>query len=104
MTDWYKVTSADLFRDSRQLREGTADLGKVSNDLRKAAWLILDRVGTWKAQIDTGTQMLECTVCEGRVVRSAYLRAVAVGAEHCPYCGSRLRGAIPEVLDEDGQR
>ena len=46
--------------------------------------------GTWISRIDTGTWMLECSVCGCRVQEEKYRIAVGESATRCPYCGAEL--------------
>ena len=46
--------------------------------------------GEWISRIDTGTWMLECSVCGCRVQEEKYRTAVGQSATKCPYCGAEL--------------
>lgn len=50
-----------------------------------------ERHGRWKNEIDTGTEMMACSVCGARVVKQPYISAVgSKGYAYCPYCGARM--------------
>ncbi len=49
------------------------------------------RKGKWISEIDTAEEMLKCSVCEARVIKAHYEKAVGTeGFKHCPYCGARM--------------
>ena len=51
------------------------------------------RHGLWKNEIDTGAEMMACSVCGARVVKLPYISAVGrKGYAYCPYCGAKMEG------------
>ena len=59
--------------------------------------------GYWISRIDTGTWMLECSVCGCRVQEEPYRIAVGENATRCPYCGAEL-GLGGYLYDEYADR
>lgn len=49
--------------------------------------------GEWKRSTDNGYSMYECSVCESRMWKTEYDKAVGThGFKFCPYCGADMRG------------
>ncbi len=70
------------------------DMDKTTIDACKGAIELLEErpKGKWIEAIDTGTEMLECSVCECRVKKKSYAESVGTdGYNYCPYCGADMR-------------
>ena len=59
--------------------------------------------GEWKRSTDNGYSMYECSVCESRMWKTEYDKAVGThGFRFCPYCGADMRdGACEQMTLED---
>ena len=45
---------------------------------------------SWVVEVDTGTDMLKCPDCGGRMTKVPFLQAVGTkGTSFCPYCGAK---------------
>ena len=83
--------------------------GKYRKALRMAIEALqTDRpTGSWISRVDTGTWMLECSVCGCRVREEKYRTAVGQSATKCPYCGAELGlggYSYDEYADRPSQR
>lgn len=83
------------------------------SELDKAYYMAIEALqterptGSWISQIDTGTWMLECSVCGCRVQEEKYRIAVGQNATKCPYCGAELGlggYSYDEYADRPSQR
>ena len=82
---------ADIFEEWKALdiEEVTYALQEVSERLQNLP--TAEKRGKWISEIDTGEEMLKCSVCEARVIKAHYEKAVGTeGFKHCPYCGARM--------------
>ena len=79
-------------------------LTAVGIDLKKLPSVQPERKrGEWKRSTDNGYSMYECSVCECRMWKTEYDKAVGThGFRFCPYCGADMRdGACEQMTLED---
>ena len=85
------------------------DNGNMEEAVRQALAMAIEALqterptGSWISRIDTGTWMLECSVCGCLVREEPYRIAVGVNATRCPYCGAEL-GLGGYLYDEYANR
>lgn len=91
-------------------RDLCADISCTDCPFMKETCKLMDYVayadrphGKWISKIDTGTWMLECSVCGCRVQEEKYRIAVGENATRCPYCGAEL-GLGGYLYDEYANR
>lgn len=82
---------------SKYTDQGNVIINTTAKELAKvlpAADVVEVRHGRWKNEIDTGSEMMACSVCGARVIKKPYISAVGTnGYAYCPYCGTFMDNA-----------
>ena len=94
------MTNAIGPRDMTRIAKALED---IVRELRRMQKPTCKTHGEWISKIDTGTWMLECSVCGSRVQEEKYRIAVGEDATKCPYCGAEL-GLGGYLYDEYANR